>query len=117
MRLLNCQIENFGKLQNLELYFQDGLNVFLRENGFGKSTLAAFIRVMFYGLSGERKAQDSDNERKKYRPWQGGSFGGSLCFALDDGRCYRITGRSPEFSALPGTAPWDGGCGRRRCTP
>lgn len=91
MRLLNCQIENFGKLQNLELDFQDGLNVFLRENGFGKSTLAAFIRVMFYGLSGERKAQDSDNERKKYRPWQGGSFGGSLCFALDDGRCYRIT--------------------------
>ncbi len=91
MRLRNCQIENFGKLQNLELDFQDGLNVFLRENGFGKSTLAAFIRVMFYGLSGERKAQDSDNERKKYRPWQGGSFGGSLCFALDDGRCYRIT--------------------------
>ncbi len=91
MRLRNCQIENFGKLQNLELDFQEGLNVFLRENGFGKSTLAAFIRVMFYGLSGERKAQDSDNERKKYRPWQGGSFGGSLCFTLDDGRCYRIT--------------------------
>lgn len=91
MRLLNCQIENFGKLHALSLDFQDGLNVFLRENGFGKSTLAAFIRVMFYGLSGERKAQDSDNERKKYRPWQGGSFGGSLCFALDDGKCYRIT--------------------------
>ena len=91
MRLLNCQIENFGKLHELSLNFQDGLNVFLRENGFGKSTLAAFIRVMFYGLSGERKAQDSDNERKKYRPWQGGSFGGSLCFALDDGKSYRIT--------------------------
>ena len=91
MRLRNCQIENFGKLQNLELDFQDGLNVFLRENGFGKSTLAAFIRVMFYGLSGERKAQDSDNERKKYRPWQGGSFGGSLSFTLENGRCYRIT--------------------------
>ena len=91
MRLLNCQIENFGKLHELSLDFRDGLNVFLRENGFGKSTLAAFIRVMFYGLSGERKAQDSDNERKKYRPWQGGSFGGSLCFALDDGKCYRIT--------------------------
>lgn len=91
MRLLNCQIENFGKLHALSLDFRDGLNVFLRENGFGKSTLAAFIRVMFYGLSGERKAQDSDNERKKYRPWQGGSFGGSLSFALDDGKCYRIT--------------------------
>lgn len=91
MRLLNCQIENFGKLHALSLDFHDGLNVFLRENGFGKSTLAAFIRVMFYGLSGERKAQDSDNERKKYRPWQGGSFGGSLSFTLENGKCYRIT--------------------------
>lgn len=91
MKLVSCQIENFGKLQNLELSFQDGLNVFLRENGFGKSTLAAFIRVMFYGLSGERKAQDSENERKKYRPWQGGRFGGSLCFVLENGKRYRIT--------------------------
>lgn len=91
MRLLNCQIDNFGKLHALSLDFHDGLNVFLRENGFGKSTLAAFIRVMFYGLSGERKAQDSDNERKKYRPWQGGSFGGSLSFTLENGKCYRIT--------------------------
>lgn len=91
MKLCSCQIENFGKLQHLELQFQEGLNVFLRENGFGKSTLAAFIRVMFYGLSGERKAQDSENERKKYRPWQGGSFGGSLTFALENGKRYRIT--------------------------
>ena len=60
MRLLNCQIENFGKLQNLELDFQDGLNVFLRENGFGKSTLAAFIRVMaFPSVSAEKSSSAS----------------------------------------------------------
>lgn len=91
MKLISCKIENFGKLRDTEFRFQDGLNVILRENGFGKSTLAAFLRIMFYGLSGERKSQDNENERRKYRPWQGGTFGGSLVFQLENGRSYRIT--------------------------
>ena len=91
MRLISARIENFGKLHDISIDFSEGLNVFLRENGYGKSTLAAFIRVMFYGLSGERKAQDTENDRKKYRPWQGGTFGGELVFAVGDGSVkYRI---------------------------
>lgn len=90
MELIKARIENFGKLHDVTIGFDDGLNVFLRENGFGKSTLAAFIRVMFYGLSGDRKAQDGDNDRKKYKPWQGGTFGGELVFRLGNGKKYRI---------------------------
>jgi len=90
MELINAKIENFGKLHNINIDFNSGLNVYLRENGFGKSTLAAFIRVMFYGLSGDRKSQDGDNDRKKYRPWQGGAFGGELVFRLSNNRKYRI---------------------------
>ncbi len=91
MKLISCKIENFGKLQNTEFTFQDGLNVIFRENGFGKSTLAAFLRIMFYGLSGERKSQDNENERKRYRPWQGGAFGGTVIFQLENGRSYRLS--------------------------
>lgn len=90
MELIRARIVNFGKLHDVTIDFDSGLNVFLRENGFGKSTLAAFIRVMFYGLSGDRKSQDGDNDRKKYRPWQGGTFGGELTFRSDNGKKYRI---------------------------
>ncbi len=89
MRLIELRIENFGGLHDLSLSFEGGLNIFLRENGWGKSTLMAFIRVMFYGFAGEQKRKIEENERKRYRPWQGGVYGGSLLFSVGD-RCYRL---------------------------
>ena len=80
MRLLSCHIENFGKLKDLTLSFEDGCNVVCRENGWGKSTLAAFIKVMLYGFEEEKARDDLKNERKRYRPWQGGVYGGRLEF-------------------------------------
>ena len=80
MRLISCHVENFGKLSDYTLEFKPGENIILQENGWGKSTFAAFIRAMFYGLSGARKQNLEENERKKYKPWQGGVFGGQLTF-------------------------------------
>lgn len=80
MKLLNCHIENFGKLKNYNRDFADGCNTVMASNGQGKSTLAAFIRVMFYGFEGEGKRGAGANERKRYEPWQGGVYGGRLTF-------------------------------------
>lgn len=90
MRLLSCHIENFGKLCDCTLDFREDLNVIYKENGWGKSTLAAFIRAMFYGFEGERKRKLEENERKRYKPWQGGTFGGQLVFEIQ-GKQYQIT--------------------------
>lgn len=69
--------------------FQEGLHIVRGENGWGKSTLAAFIKAMFYGLPGTTKRSLKENERKRYQPWQGGAFGGSLEFAAG-GQTYRV---------------------------
>lgn len=90
MKLIRCYIENFGKLKNQEISFSDGCNVCCRENGWGKSTLAAFLKVMFYGFDHERSRDDYSSERRRYRPWQGGVYGGSLVFE-QNGRQYRVT--------------------------
>lgn len=84
MKILQCHIENFGTWSNQTFDFVEGCNVFCEENGWGKSTLAAFIRVMFYGFANERKKDDLSNERKKYAPWQGGVYGGQLIFSMDE---------------------------------
>ena len=89
MRLISCHIENFGRLQDCSMDFEENMNVICEENGWGKSTFAAFIRAMFYGLEGERKRSIEDNERKRYKPWQGGVFGGQLVFE-EGGRRYEI---------------------------
>ena len=89
MKLLRLHVENFGKLQNFACSFDEGLNVLLEENGWGKSTLAAFIKAMFYGMPASSKQSLDENERKKYMPWQGGAYGGSIEFSTATGK-YRI---------------------------
>ncbi len=89
MRLIACHIENFGKLRELDDTFQAGVNVIHEENGWGKTTFAAFIKAMFYGLPSSTKRSVLENERKKYLPWQGGSYGGNLTFENERGT-YRI---------------------------
>ncbi len=89
MRILELRIENFGGLHDLTLPLEGGLNLLLRENGWGKSTLMAFIRVMFFGFDGEQKRNIEENERKRYRPWQGGAYGGSILFQTGE-KIYRI---------------------------
>ncbi len=81
MKLISAHIENFGRLHNFDIDFNPGCNSINGHNGWGKSTLAAFIRVMLYGFEGENKRSAPENERKRWQPWQGGAFGGSLVFA------------------------------------
>ena len=86
MKLIKCYIENFGKLQNFEYIFNDGINVIKEENGFGKTTFAVFIKSMFYGLD---SSKSENSERKKYKPWQGGKYGGNIEFEVE-GKKYKI---------------------------
>ena len=90
MRLLRCHIENFGVLSGFDYEFESGLTVICRENGFGKSTLAAFLKAMFYGLPRTGARTAANNERKRYEPWQGGKYGGFLEFSHGV-TSYRVT--------------------------
>lgn len=90
MRLLACHIENFGRLHDFSMEFADGVNTISQPNGWGKSTLAAFFKVMFYGFDSKKAKDAPDKERKLYLPWQGGTYGGELDFEVN-GRRYRIS--------------------------
>lgn len=89
MRLIRLHIDNFGILSNFDLTFDENPMVILRNNGWGKSTLAAFIKVMFYGFSGEGKRDPAEREREKYRPWNKGTYGGIIVFS-ENGREYEL---------------------------
>ncbi len=89
MKLIELYIENFGKLTNYRYSFNSGLNVINEDNGYGKSTLVAFIKSMLYGLEDTRRPKLDENDRKRYLPWQGGVFGGTLTFSVGTKK-YRI---------------------------
>ena len=87
MKLISCYIDNFGGLSKFSMEFNDGLTVVQQPNGFGKTTLAEFIRAMFYGFP--RKTPRTLSRREKYRPWNGGKCRGHLTFEHEGVR-YRI---------------------------
>lgn len=82
MKIISCNIFNFGVLHNFKYDFKEPVDKVIRENGFGKSTLAAFIRIMLFGFEGENKRDALRRERKLYEPWQGGNYGGELFFEI-----------------------------------
>ena len=82
MQIISCHIDNFGKMHNLNCSLKSGMNVLNAPNGWGKTTFAVFVRAMFYGMadSSDDVTFQADDIRKKYRPWDGGVFGGSITF-------------------------------------
>ena len=99
MRLISCHVDNFGGLHNFDHNFDDGLNIVLEDNGWGKTTFAAFLKAMIYGFDSRRSKDVTENERLRYMPWQGGKYGGYLVFEAEE-KQYRIErtfGETPRF--------------------
>jgi len=89
VKLIKCYVSSFGKLKDFTYDFNGGLNTIKEDNGWGKSTLATFIKVMFYGISGNKRSV-SENDRLKYRPWNSTEkFGGAVWFEWG-GKQYKI---------------------------
>jgi uncharacterized protein YhaN len=90
MQLVKAHINNFGKIHEQDFDFHEGLNSYIYENGWGKTTLSVFIKAMFYGMDYTSSKDVEKNEKLKYAPWQGGVYGGSLEFS-SGGKAYRIS--------------------------
>ena len=84
-----CHIAQFGKWKDADFSFSPGKNSFLWDNGYGKTSFIYFFKLMLYGVSGDRKQDLEENERKHYMPFQGASFGGRIIFRIGEKR-YRL---------------------------
>ena len=98
MKIKSLDIASFGKFKNYHLDLSDGLTVLYGENEKGKSTIMAFIRMMFYGSTGKAQGLDK-NFRKKYRPWSSDLMAGAITFECG-GVNYRL---EREFKATNST--------------
>lgn len=81
MKILSCYIANFGCIKNKEYKFNDHLNAFCEDNGKGKSTLAAFIKAMFYGLP---KSSNKSFDREHYIPFDNIEASGNILFIYNN---------------------------------
>ena len=93
MKLLSCHIENYGKFSKKDFEFNKDVTAFCEDNGYGKSTLASFLKAMFFGLETDR-ASSGFNERRHFCPFEGGNFGGYLILTMR-GKEYKIERINP----------------------
>lgn len=89
MKLISAYIENYGGIEKKDISFNRGITEFCEENGYGKTTLASFIKAMFYGLPSYKANSVEFTERERFYPFNGGKFGGSLTFEVG-GKTYKI---------------------------
>ena len=68
----------FGCLDGAVLEPADGLNRFVLPNEGGKSTWAAFLLAMFYGLEQKRAAKGQLTSKERYLPWSGKPMEGMI---------------------------------------
>ena len=89
MILKKCYVYAFGKIKDFTYDFSDGFNQINEKNGWGKTTLATFIKCIFYGIDSGKKGLKG-SERKKYKPWRSlVKFGGYVVF-LWQNKPYKI---------------------------
>ena len=98
MKLISCYIENFGNIRQRSFDFKEGLTSYCEHNGYGKTTLASFLKAMFYGLKQTRANDKELGERARFYPFEGGKFGGNVTFEKD-GVTYKIERFFGEKSA------------------
>lgn len=84
MQIKEVKIYNFGKLQNKNFQFSEGVNVIYGANEQGKSTLHAFLMGMLFGMEKSRGRAANGDVYSKYEPWHAPAFySGSLRFVVE----------------------------------
>lgn len=84
MYIKHLHINAFGPLCDADLTFDRGLNVIEGENESGKSSVAMFIKFIFYGLSA--RSGETLSERQLYVNWSRGVAAGyAVCVVTEDG--------------------------------
>ena len=89
MKIKSIHITNYGALSNFDYKFNEGITSFCEDNGYGKSTIASFIKAMFYGLESVKSSSKSFLDRAHFYPFDGSTFGGYIIFTYNN-KEYRI---------------------------
>ena len=86
----------FGTLRNATMQFRSGMNLRTLPNEAGKSTWAAFVVAMFYGIpTNERASKNGIPAKTRYQPWSGEPMEGVMELVWQD-RPLRISRTSSQ---------------------
>lgn len=99
MKIISIQ-GNFGNINSKMIEFSKGFTIGVQPNSWGKSTLCAFLRVMFYGLNtSKRDTKDTLSDKTKFVPHNDKGMYGRLTIEYQ-GRNIVITRESSKAGPM-----------------
>ena len=88
MKIDEIDITKFGKISNLNLKFNNGINLVEGNNESGKSTIQQFILSSFFGFY--KYKRNGIKEFDLWKPWDETIFFGKIKYSLDNEKKYLI---------------------------
>lgn len=82
MVILQLDIQHFGKLKDKKIALRPGMNVITGANEAGKTTIAEFIKAVFYGAN--------EKTVRKYYPLEDDGIFGGMIKVMRDGEFFEI---------------------------
>ncbi len=83
MQIKHIQINGFGSLKDVNFVLKKGLNLVIGENESGKSTLAEFMKAIFYGVDSHKNGKEY-SDMEKLKPWGNETFSGKLEYEFQE---------------------------------
>ena len=77
MKIRELHVRGFGRLEDLSLKLDEGLNLVFGQNEAGKTTLSNFIMASMVGLNPE--------DRDRFKPWYAKEYAGKIVLKRDSG--------------------------------
>ena len=108
MIIEKIDVKSFGALCDLTMDFSDTVNVIEGSNESGKSTIAAFIKYMLFGLE-NGSCEQGLTERQKYISWNTGRAEGSMIIRVK-GKRYHVARSTVPVTAEDGKVTYKEDC-------
>lgn len=89
MKILEINMDGFGKFHKYHEQMDDRIQVFYGKNEAGKTTIKKFMISMLFGLEKARGLAARNDDLTRYEPINGGTYGGSMTFEKD-GKSYTM---------------------------
>lgn len=98
MEIKELTIKNFGKISDVHLKFDSGLQIFYGENESGKTTIHTFIQAMLFGMERGRGRASANDTFSRYEPWENPNYYAGILKFESGGKVFRLERHFDRYS-------------------
>lgn len=98
MKILELMLRNFGRFENKNIRFENGMNIIYGANESGKTTVHSFIKGMLFGIERGRGRASVYDTFSIYEPWENPNYYSGWLRFESGGKHFRVDRNFDKYS-------------------